>query len=418
MAVALVGGVLAMILGAVFVLDRAVANERVVKFSPAQDWATGQVPWGYQDLPEYPGFALAPSRLADAQAQTVWRQVQELYEQSVAVGAIEGFVVVDYAFRDTQGDVAPKFIGAKGYLSQDQNANQLAPLSQRQLSDARVGPTAPPPAFPDSLYQTLFDRFGPGTFANGTPGAGLPRLGNLQLWNPPASLNIDGNTLRTATIFFIGSEDRILGMLRIRAWQFVNTDPYRYYEVSLLRFRWEDRAAGGTSVNSDWRLLQGGPANIIQDFAYRFREDRRFPQDLIFPPTQDQMYDLSGDANSNVPNTGSMATQGDPNARNLFVRLARAGEDYMPYPIPGGGGFGQNTKPGVSRMQVSVIPDDNVITALTAPVDEWHLLLPDPSLSQAEDRARLRQLQGGFDVTIDQSYRRQGKYGCVFSIYP
>ena len=393
-AVALVGGVLAMIMGAVVMLNRAVANERVVAFTLPTGTSAQQ--WAYQDLSNVvPSFTNAPSRLADAQAEALWRELRDLYEQSYAVAAMDKYLLVDFLHKDGQGQVSPQFIGAQGFLSADIDAARFPPLTQRQL-------TGFDSTQPGSLYAILNERFGPGS-----------KLKTFAVWNP-AVLGIDMDSLRQATVFFIGGpQDRILAILRLRAWQFAssNPNPYRYYEVNLVRLRWEMKSKDG--VDKNWRIDSSGAVNFVQDYSYRFTEDRRFPQDLIFPPTSGQLSDWTGDANTgNLPKTDTSV------GRNVFIRLAKAGEDYA---TTVASNWDTNMNPGASRQQVSFVPESNNVSQLRAPVDEWHLILPDPSLSQAEDRAALRvsvATGGSFNATLDQGFRRQGKYGTTLSVYP
>ena len=394
-AVVLVGGVMAMILGAVVILDRAVANERVVQFAPAESLTD----WAYYDTDgKFPAFSRAPSRLADARADALWRAMRELYEQSYAVAVMNRYLVLDFSTpTNIFTGYLQKFVGGYGYLTADNNGDRFLPLTRDQLTDVW------------GLHTLLIDRFGPGKRPDNTD-----KMQTFDVWDPananfPASIDLP--TLRVATVFFLAPQDRILGILRVRCWQFKsdNDDPYRYYEVDLSRLRWE--AQQPNAVDKNWRLLvAGNTANLVRDFYYRFVEDRRFPQNLIFPPTNTQLFDLSGDNNGQVPNTSSITAD-----RNAIVRLATAGEDYA----LSSGTWDTNTNPGASRLQVSLVPNGGSgLSDFRAPVDEWHMVLPDPSLSQSEDRAGLRRAQSSFDATLDRTFRRQGKYGCALPVYP
>jgi hypothetical protein len=390
-AIALVGGLLAMVAGAVYILDRRVAGERLVVFPTgyATDAQLSSV-WGYSSTgsgaspqsPRRPNFTLAPSRVADAQAEALWRQLHEIYEQSYAVGVIDAYV--QHNFVRLNGSVPdPSFIGASGYLTRTVDA----PLTQDQLSN------------PDTLRELLLARF----------------PDSLTLWNHATSSQVgavDQDSYRAATIFFLAPQDRILGILRMRAWQFYTagtigvTVPYRFYEVSLARLVWKDIEPTATE---NW-VLDDTRANFVEDFSYRFVEDRRFPQDLIFPPTDTQLAAIEG---------GDTSTSSTPPLpRNQFVRLATAGESYR---FSGVAAWADNTNPGVSRRQVSLAPKDDPPPPppwdLRAAVDEWHVILPDPGLGQGEERARLRQ-QLNFNAIIDMAIRRQGKYGTIFKVFP
>lgn len=396
-AVALVGGVLAMIMSAVVMLNRAVANERVVAFAPTAGSATQ---WGYLDIrdtsgqPIFPSFTNAPSRLADAQADALWRQLQEIYEQSYVVTAMDRYLIIDFTARDSQNQSSPWFIGSKGYISANSDGSRFPPLTRQQLLGFDSSQTP-------SLMAELSRRFGSGSL-----------LGTFAVWDPSAINNIDTNTLRQATVFFLDTQDRIIAILRMRAWQFVsgNANPYRYYEVNLARIRW-GLATGATAapaaVDQPWQIASGNSSNFVQDYSYRFTEDRRFPQDLINPPSNAQLDEWAGTGSGTFPNTNPVTT--NLAGLNNFIRLAGAGEDYA-------------SGAGASRAQVSLTPVGNNVSQLRAPVDEWHIILPDPSLSQSEDRAGLRvaAMKNGdnFDATLDRSFRRQGKYVGAFSVYP
>lgn len=394
-AVALVGGVLAMIMSAVVMLNRAVANERVVAFAPAVGTATQ---WAYLDLrdssnaPMFPSFTNAPSRLADAQADALWRQLQEIYEQSYAVAAMDRYLIVDFTARDSQNQASPWFIGSKGYLSANSDGSRFPMFTRQRLQAWDSSQTT-------SLFSELNRRFGSGTL-----------LSSFAVWNT-AGLGIDANTLRQATVFFLDTQDRIIAILRMRAWQFdsANANPYRYYEVNLARIRWgltSGAVAAPAAVDQQWQIASGNTANFVQDYSYRFTEDRRFPQDLINPPSAAQLDEWAGVGSGTFPNTTPVTT--NLQGVNSFIRLAGAGEDY-------------SSGTGASRAQVSLTPAGNNVSALRAPVDQWHMILPDPSLSQSEDRAGLRvaEMNGGvFNATLDTSFRRQGKYVGAFSVYP
>ncbi len=387
-AAVLIGGVFAMIMGAVVMLDRAVANERVAP-SPAAFSSLSLADLGYAGImDEKPGWVQAPSRAATARADALWRQMHEIYEKSSAVGVIN-----QYVLHDLSTSTNPKFVGTStsaslgsiyGYLSCDPTSSSgYAPaLSHTELTD------------PAALLTVLWSRF---NVSNGTLSHTFDYWGRSPTL---ASMGVDVNSYRAVTVFFLTSPgDRILGILRARAWQMSANIicPYRFYEVSFLRLRWDE------SINPP-NLVNDGTANIMEDFNYRFVEDRRFPQNLIFPPTDTQMTTLA---------SSSFAW---PTNRNLFARYSSPGEDYNPT----SGNWAVNTNAGVSRRQVSLAPASYSASAtpnLQTAVDEWHLILPDPALNQSEERAALRR-QPSFSATLDMAIRRQGKYGCVLTVYP
>ncbi len=229
MAVGLVGIILSMIGGAVVVLDRHVANERLVAF-PAADLAS----YNYTATPY---FTVAPSRVAEAQAQSLWREAQELYTNSYAVTAFPGYLKQDYT------DVNKVFYGSGGCLSKD---------SSERLPFAVL-------ASPTNLVSLLSSRF--------------PTSGNnaFDVWDGTGT---SATNIKGATLFFLGEQDRILGILRARGF---TLGSYRYYEVNLMRMIWVDTS--GTVIHS-WALTTDSK-KIIEDFSYRFVEDATYPQPLL-----------------------------------------------------------------------------------------------------------------------------------------
>jgi hypothetical protein len=431
--------VFGMIMVAVVMVNKAVMNEHPISFSeyhgstPAgSGWYAS---WGYWEGNSTPGFQgydfpIAPSRAADAQADALWKQLRELYEQSTSVAVIHQYVIHNFSVIKPNPLVfcgGSNISGRQGYLSIDANNVSYPPFTYAQL-------TANDSAS-NSVLNNLISRF---------PTGALPTLPTMAFdyWNDitfpfPAAGNdqLDQNSYRAATIFFLAPGDRVLGVLRMRAFQFVAAakDPYRYYEVTLSHVSWSPPAfpMPQSGVNTAWAY-----SSFTEDYAYRFAEDKRFPQNLIFPPTNAQMADLAGEslAAGGTPDTATTVASGNLPARNIFIRLAKAGEDYTPGVASGSsydGEWANNMNPGVSRRQVSLAPTNltaGALPVLTAGVDEWHLILPDPGLGQAEERAALyqsvlNQNNGVYTPTAaqqaaDLSIRRQGKYGCVLSLYP
>ncbi len=419
---ALVGITLAMILGVVVILDRAVANERVLQLTDASgknafSAATLVSDWGYWEAKANPNwvptFTVAPSRSADAQAAALWLAVNALYEKSTAVTMVPAFIKHNFANATIPNFPPPgSFTGESGRISGNIGGIVYPPMTYAQLTTPLDTAN---PADTNTMMGALRLRF-PNSFV---------------CWNPPAG--IDTNSYRAATVFFLNTGDkgeRIIGILRMRAWQFSagSSNPYRYYEVGLLIPRWQsyNSSTGAienpASPTSTWKLQAFPNGQYVEDYGYRFMEDRRFPQDLAFPPTTagtgGAVDQLTG-GNANNPSPVWLA-QTDSNARDLFIRLARAGENYEPSDLGNGTAARTSTRnnnAGISRRQVSLIAVTvGASPFLPAGTDEWHLILPDPGIAQAEERARLR--SNGATLSTDLMIRRQGKYCRVLSIYP
>jgi prepilin-type N-terminal cleavage/methylation domain-containing protein len=352
-AIGVVGVVLSMIMGAVAILDQRVANERLIPFPSSVDDAD-LVSWGFSKTsadgnPTRPNYVLAPSRIGEVQAQSLWRQMQEMYAGSTEVAVLNGYLLHDFS--------VPQFIGTAGFLSTD---------SGEMLTRAKL-------LSPSDLASELESRFG----------------SSFELWDPPAS--VDANSYRGVTIVFLAPSDRILGILRVRAFQFISdsTIPYRFYDVNLARLFWEDTNSSGVAA---WSLRSG--TNFIEDTNYHFVEDRRFPQDLIFPPTDAMRKSLYGLTTSSAA------------SRNLLARLASYQESYSSI-----------SSAGVSRRQTTLV-ESGYGTDTGAPAYEWHLILPDPSCAQAERCAKIIRDNGGAYTSAITSVPHQGKLSCVFKLYP
>lgn len=356
--IVLVGMVLGMVSGLLFMLDDTIGDERLVTL-PSSVTDSDLEDYGYSPIigqtnPDPPAYALAPSAVMEAKADALWRQVQEIYLQSSAVGAVNGYLLNDFT--------EPKFLGSSGYLTSATESSLL-------ISDL---------ADPDAMHTILQNRFG---------GASN---GNLyERWTPPS--DIDANSYRAATVFFLSSQDRILGILRIRAFQFIANanDPYRYYEVNLSRLVWRDTNA---SSLEHW-VLDTTRANFLEDFGYSFVEDKHYPQRTLIPWTSTVESTIEG--SGTWPNTA--------NNKNIFVRAA------IPEETLAGN--------GISRAQSSFTSSG---WDLTASINEWHVVLPDPGLAQGERRdkilRRTPRTHPNFNATLYNSITRQGRFACVFKV--
>lgn len=401
-AMLVVGVVFGMIMTAVTVLDKVVANETIVPLKvPGAAANTPVLPdatalhnnWGYWDAFNSTGvavenyqvnFSVAPSRAADAKADALWRQMKDLYEQSTAVAVMNQYVLHDFHLGD--------FVGDKGYLTSLKTPLPSHTLTYAQLTN-QPNTTAVPAVSGDLEF-----------YARQLVGFGIWETATR------AGLNIDERSYRAMTIFFLAPQDRILGILRARAWQYTGNIaiPYRYYEVGLAKLRWKLKDSSATGAMAEWVLDDTADVNnpnFIESFGYRFVEDRRYPQDLIFPLNgSGRLYAMVGGSNGTL----GYQLQG---TRMTFFRLAIAGESYDLV-----SDWNSNTNPGVSRRQVSLVPSGAAAgPILTAGASEWHIILPDPSLSQGEERAAAR-ATGSSSILANTI--RQGKYGCALSVYP
>jgi|GEM_PF-2088621 type II secretory pathway pseudopilin PulG len=407
-AVLVIGAVLGMIMTSLVMMDHAVANERVINIGEyhsalASNWKTQM---GYWE--EYgsggPAFNIAPSRAADAKAEALWRAMHDLYEQSTTVLVLPVYVIND----PSQGT----FLGNSGYLSCDTGGNPVSlgsnvkinapPISYSQLINWQLSATTPG----GPLY----------VIANNFPAtSSLPfhYWGDSSYPIPSSGSDvIDPNSLRCATVYFLAPHDRILGVLRMRAYEFTSGDPYRYYEVALDNVTWQIN-----NPNTGMSTFYSGQ-NLIETYSYRFVEDKLYPQDLIFPPTQTQMQTIEGGGAWPAAVSYTPGTITYTEYRDEFIRLAYPEESY----VPSSQSWALNTNPAASRRQVSLAsPNLSTSTVLPANTDEWHMILPDPGIDQAEERANLHQnpnVNGTDITTADWNIRRQGKYGCVLSLYP